>query len=80
MRYFIRVTSGITHAFLSLLPERQSLILWFFAYRKKLTLQNVIIHLKLIINRYKNHYYYNIFLEKCLCQLPKKQWQAHFWY
>ena len=30
-----------------------------------LTLNNVIILIKLVLNKYKNHYYYKIFLEKC---------------
>ena len=27
--------------------------------------------MKSVWNKYQNHYYYNIFLEKCLYQLPK---------
>ena len=33
---------------------------------KLLTLHNVIIHIKSILNKDKNHYYLKIFLEKCL--------------
>ena len=32
---------------------------------KTLTLHNVIILIKSVFNKDKNHYYYNIFLEKC---------------
>ena len=39
---------------------------------KKLTLYNVTIHIKSVLNKDKNHYYYEIFLEKCLYQLTKK--------
>ena len=39
---------------------------------KILTLHNVIIHIKSVLNKDKNHYYYKIFLEKCLYQLAKK--------
>ena len=39
--------------------------------KKILTLHNVIIHIKSIFNDDKNNCYYNIFLEKCLYQLPK---------
>ena len=33
---------------------------------KRLTLHNVIIHIKSVLNKDKNCYYYEIFLEKCL--------------
>ena len=39
---------------------------------KILTLHNVIIHIKSVLNKDKNHYYYKIFLEKCSYQLAKK--------
>ena len=42
---------------------------------KILSLHNVIIHIKSVLNKNKNHYYYKIFLEKCLYQLAKKYWQ-----
>ena len=42
-----------------------------FLLKKTLTLHNVIIVTKSVLNENQNHYYYNIFLEKCLCQLPK---------
>ena len=38
---------------------------------KTLTLHNVIILIKSVLNKYQNHYYYNILLEKCLYQLAK---------
>ena len=37
-----------------------------------MTLHNVIILIKSVLNKDKNHYYYNTFLEKCLYQLAKK--------
>ena len=39
---------------------------------KTMTLHNVIILIKSVLNKDKNHYYYNTFLEKCLYQLAKK--------
>ena len=39
---------------------------------KKMTLYNVIMHIKSILNKDKSHYYYKIFLEKCSYQLAKK--------
>ena len=40
--------------------------------RKTSTLQDVIIIIKLVLNKDQNHYCYNIFLEKSLDQLAKK--------
>ena len=40
--------------------------------RKTSTLQDVIIIIKLVLNKDQNHYYYNIFLEKSLDHLAKK--------
>ena len=39
---------------------------------KRLTFHNVIIHIKSVLNKDKNHYYYKIFLEKCSYKLAKK--------
>ena len=38
---------------------------------KKLTLHNVIMHIKSVLNKDKNHYYYKLSLEKCFYQLTK---------
>ena len=43
------------------------MILFFLG--KTLNLQNVITLIKSVFNKNKNHYYFNIFLEKVLCQL-----------
>ena len=40
--------------------------------QKTSTLQDVIIIIKLVLNKDQNHYCYNIFLEKSLDQLAKK--------
>ena len=32
---------------------------------KTLTLHNVMIHIKSVVNEYENHYYYKFVLEKC---------------
>ena len=39
---------------------------------KTLTLHNVLIHINSVLHEDQNHYYYNIFLEKCSCQLAEK--------
>ena len=38
---------------------------------KTLTLDNIIILITSVVNQNQNHYYYNIFLEKCSSQSPK---------
>ena len=38
----------------------------------KMTLRNVIIHVKSVLSKDKNHCYYKILLEKCSYQLTKK--------
>ena len=40
---------------------------------KTLTLHNVMILIESLVNKNQNHYYYNIFLERFLCQLAEKQ-------
>ena len=70
IRYLISLKSRITYIFFSLFCENQSWFLWFFTYRKILTL-HVIILIKSFLNEDKNHYYYKILLEKCSYQLTK---------
>ena len=41
----------------------------FLPIEKTLTLHNVIILVKSVLNKDENHYDYNIFLEKCFYQL-----------
>ena len=43
--------------------------------KETLTLHNVVILIQSLLNKNKNHYYYNVFLERCLYQLAKKYWQ-----
>ena len=41
-------------------------------YIEKLsTLRNVLIHIKSVLSKEKNHYHYEILLEKCSCHLAK---------
>ena len=58
--------------FFSLFCKNQSWFLWFLSYRKILTLHNVIILIKSVLNKNKSHYYYKTFLEKCSYQLAEK--------
>ena len=43
-----------------------------FPIEKELTLHNIIILIKSVLNKDQNYYYYNIFLENCLYELAKK--------
>ena len=57
----------------SLLYEKSKLILSIlYLWKKYLTLHNLIILIKRLLNKDQNHYCYNIFLEKCTYQLAKK--------
>ena len=44
----------------------------YFPIKKVLTLHNVTIHIKSVLNKDKNQYFYKICLEKCFYQLAKK--------
>ena len=71
IRYLISQKSGIayviSHNYIKIkIYSYDSLLL-----EKTLTLHNVIILVKSVSNKNQNHYYYNIFLEKCWYQLPK---------
>ena len=69
IRYLISLKSGITF-FLTILPKSK-LNLIILCYKKRLNLNNVIILIKSVLNKDKNQYDYNIFLEKCSYQLTK---------
>ena len=45
---------------------------------EKILTLHVIILIKSVLNNDQNHYYYNIFLEKCTYQLAKKKSQTFF--
>ena len=47
------------------------IIMWRLSLAETLTFHNVIKHIKSVRVKDKNNYYYNIFLEKCLYELPK---------
>ena len=44
----------------------------FLPIEKRLTLYNVTIHIKSVLYKDKNHYYYKVFSEKYSCQLARK--------
>ena len=62
----------------SLYCQNQSRFLRFFTYKQKFTLHNVIIHIKSVLNKDKNHYYYKIFVEKCSYRLAKNNYEFSY--
>ena len=70
--YLISLESSITYVFLTILRKLKLIAMILLPIEKILTLYNVIILIKSVLNKSKNHYYYKIFLEKCSNQLAKK--------
>ena len=65
IRYLTSLKSGITYIFSDYFAKVKVDSSDSLPIEKILTFHNVIIHIKLVLNKDKNHYYYNIFLEKC---------------
>ena len=72
IRYLISLKSGITYIFFHYFMKIKADPYDPLPIEKKLILHNVIIHIKSVLNKGKNHYYYEIFLQKCFYQLAKK--------
>ena len=72
IRYLISLKSGITFIFSHYFAKIKVDSYDSLPEEKILTLHNVIIHIKSVLNKDKNHYHYKIFLEKCSYQLVKK--------
>ena len=52
--------------------QRSKLIhMIFLPIQETLTFDDVIIHIKSVLNKGQNHYYYNTFLEKCYYELDE---------
>ena len=62
------ITNGITNI-ISIIMQKSKLIHTIICLQKNHWL--VIIHIKSVQNKDENNYYFKIFLEKCLHQLPK---------
>ena len=72
IRYLISLKSRITYVFCQYYTKIKFDSYASLPIEKILTLHNVIILIKSVLNKDKNHYYYMIFLEKCSYQLTKK--------
>ena len=72
IRYLISIKSGstyiISHCFAKIKVDSYD----YLPIEKTLALYNVMILIKSVLDKDRNHYYYKIFLEKCSYQLAKK--------
>ena len=71
-RYLISLKSGITYIFSHYFAKIKVDSYDSLPIEKILTLNNVIINIKSVLNKDKNYYYCKVFLEKCSYQLTKK--------
>ena len=72
IKYVISLKSGITYIFSHYFAKIKVDPYDSLPIEKILTLYNVIIFIKSVLNKDKNHYSDKIFLEKCSYQLAKK--------
>ena len=71
--YLIRVKSGITCSHIFCHYNTKIKVDSYDSLHVEKTLAlHVLIHIKSVLNKDQNHYYYNIFLKKCSFQLAKK--------
>ena len=80
IRYLISLKSRITNIFSHYFAKIKVNSYDSVPIERRLTLHNVIIQIKSVLNKDKNHYYYKTFLEKCSYQLAKKQSQNFFFH
>ena len=72
IRYLISLKSGITYIFSHYFAKIKVDSYDSLTIEEMLTWHNVIILIKSVLNKDKNHYYYKMFLEKCSHRLAKK--------
>ena len=72
IRYLISLKSSITYIFSYYFAKIKVDSHDSLPIEKRMTLNNVIIRIKSVLNKDKNHYYYKIFLEECSYQLAEK--------
>ena len=72
IRYLLSLKSGVTYIFSHYFAQIKVDSYDSLPIEKRLTLHNVIITIRTVLNKNKNHYYYKTFLEKCPYQLDKK--------
>ena len=72
IRYLISIKTGITYIISCYFAKIKVDSYDYLPIEKTFSLHNVIIDIKSVLNKNKNHYYYKIFLEKCSYQLSTK--------
>ena len=72
INYFISLKSSVTYIFSYYFAKIEVDYYDSLPTEKTLTLHNVIIVIKSVLNKDKNHSYYKIFLQKCSHQLATK--------
>ena len=72
IRYLISLKSGVTFIFSHNFAKTKVDSYDSLPREKILALHNVLLLIKSVLNKDKNHYYYMIFLEKCFYQLAEK--------
>ena len=72
IRYLISIKTGITYIISRYFAKIKVDSYNYLPIEKTFSLHNVIIDIKSVLNKNKNHYYYKIFLEKCSYQLSTK--------
>ena len=72
IRYLLSQKTRITYVFFRSYPRIKVTLFDSLSLEKTLTLHNVIILIKSVFIKNQDHYYYFIFLEKCLYQLAEK--------
>ena len=72
IRYLISVKSGITYIISHNYAKIKVDSYDFLPLGKAMTFQDVLILIESVLNKDKNNYYYNIFLEKAFYQVSKK--------
>ena len=72
IRYLISIKSGITYSISPYFAKIKVDSYDSLPIEKVLTFNNVTMLIKSVLNNDRNHYYYEILLEKCSSQLAKK--------
>ena len=72
IRYLVSLKSNTTHIYFHYFAKIKVDSFDYLPIKKTMTLRDVMIFIKSVLNKDKNDYYYEIFLEKCLNQLVKK--------
>ena len=72
IRYRISLKISVTYVFSHYFAKIRVDYYGSLPIEKILTFHNVIMNIKSVLNKDKNHYHYKIFLERCSYQLAKK--------